>query len=75
MNERLRVAALDAEWLSPAELGAWLGMPVSTLCDLRKRPGEGPPFLRVGRSVRYHRPDVIAFLEGRKTVGGRRYGG
>ena len=41
-----------------------LGIPVATLANWRAS-GKGPPYLRVGRHVRYRNVDVEAWIAGR----------
>jgi predicted DNA-binding transcriptional regulator AlpA len=42
-------------------VGALLGLPTATLANWRCA-GTGPPFLRVGRHVRYRRGDVDTWI-------------
>jgi excisionase family DNA binding protein len=56
---------VEKELLSPAELAAYLGVPLGTIYGWRYR-GEGPEGLSVGRHVRYRRTDVEAWLESRR---------
>ena len=66
-NEATR-AALDLEAaIDTSEAGEILGFATITLAQRRMR-GEGPPFFRVGRSIRYRLGDVIAFRDAH-TVG------
>lgn len=52
---------------TPAELAEYLGLTVSTLAQQRCR-GEGVPFVRVGRTIRYRWETVYAYLdEGERT--------
>ena len=48
--------------LSPAELAAYLTIPVQTIYQWRHR-GEGPPGYRVGRHVRYRWTDIQRWLD------------
>jgi excisionase family DNA binding protein len=50
--------------LRPGDVSKLLGVPVSTLANWRSA-GQGPPYLRVGRHVRYRRADVEAWVAGR----------
>lgn len=46
-----------------AEVAEYLGVPVSTLAYWASyRPDDGPPFIKVGRRVRYRWADVDAWL-------------
>ncbi len=49
------------------DTAAMLGIGASTLQQLRFR-GEGPPYLKIGRAIRYRRSDVERWLEAH-TVG------
>lgn len=51
------------EWMSPAQLAEWLGVPVATVYKWRHE-GHGPPGFKVGRHVRFHRPLVDEWLGG-----------
>lgn len=53
-------APLD-ELLEPEEVSAWLQMSTGTLSQWRSRGG-GPPFVRVGRHVRYPRSEAEKWL-------------
>jgi excisionase family DNA binding protein len=50
------------ELLTPAEVAAWLQVPLSTLRIWRHRR-EGPPAVKVGRLLRYRTAAVEAWLE------------
>jgi predicted DNA-binding transcriptional regulator AlpA len=56
----------DDELLSVAEAAAIVRAPVATLRYWRHL-GTGPHSFKVGRSVRYWRSDVIAWLEEQST--------
>lgn len=47
------------------ELAAHTQIPKSTLCQLVSR-GEGPPAAKIGRSLRFRRPKVDAWLGARE---------
>lgn len=47
--------------LTPSELSAEFGFPISTTAKLRMK-GNGPPFIKRGRSVLYVKEDVEAWL-------------
>ena len=53
----------DDELLSMAEVSAIVRAPVATLRYWR-HIGSGPRSIKVGRSVRYWRSDVISWLDG-----------
>jgi excisionase family DNA binding protein len=42
----------------------YLGFHPNTLVKMRMR-GDGPPFVRLGRSIRYRQRDLDAFIEKR----------
>lgn len=47
------------------ELSEWLGISVRTLRDWRSRlsKGSGPPWFKMGQSVRYRIADIEAYIE------------
>lgn len=49
--------------LSPAELSELLGLPTATLANWRSA-GKGPPYLRLGRHVRYVQAEVDHWVAG-----------
>ena len=57
------VAVNDA-LLSPQQLADYLAVPVATVYRWRCE-GTGPRGIRIGKHVRYRRPDVEAWLETR----------
>ncbi len=64
--------ALDLERaIRVADVGRILGQAEITVHQQRAR-GEGPPFFRVGRSIRYRLGDVLAYRDAR--VVGRKAG-
>jgi len=52
------------ELLHAADVAELLGIPVATLANWRAS-GKGPPYLRVGRHVRYRAIDVEAWIADR----------
>jgi excisionase family DNA binding protein len=48
--------------LSKREVAVWLGVSLRTLRRWRLEHGYGPPIIRVGRFVRYHRGEVEAWI-------------
>lgn len=56
--------------LDPVEVGRVLGIPTATLANWRCA-GTGPPFLRVGRHVRYRHGDLDAWIDARVRTPGR----
>lgn len=50
----------------PTEVAELLGVPVATLANWRCA-GKGPPFLKIGRHVRYRPGDVDAWIADRVT--------
>jgi excisionase family DNA binding protein len=61
MTDRHSVDALSERLLSPDDVAAFLGVPVTTLYQWRYK-GIGPRGLRVGRHLRYRQSDVDAWL-------------
>lgn len=53
--------------LRPRELSELLGVPVGTLANWRSAR-TGPPFVKVGRHVRYRRGDVDEWIAARLFV-------
>jgi DNA-binding transcriptional MerR regulator len=63
-----KVAHLEAEKLMSAdEVSSMLAIPKETLAFWRKI-GKGPDFHRIGKYVRYHPSDVLAFLDRTRVV-------
>lgn len=58
-----RAPAPAAEYLDTREAAALLGVSVKTLEGLRRRGG-GPPFVRVGKVVRYRRAELERTVQG-----------
>jgi predicted DNA-binding transcriptional regulator AlpA len=69
IDAQTRTSAPHPRFLDEKQLCAELGISSVTATKWRARV-EGPPFLKVGRLVRYRRCDVEAWLESR-TVGRR----
>lgn len=56
--------------LDEKETSILLGVPVGTLRNWRgdpKRRGQGPPYLKFGRSVRYCLGDLFTFAKARRV--------
>jgi excisionase family DNA binding protein len=49
------------------EVAEYLGVPVKTLYKWRLE-SHGPPWLRVGKHLRYVQEDVVAWVQGRKQL-------
>lgn len=54
-------------WGKEKEVASLMVYKVQTLRNQRFR-GEGPPYSKIGRSVRYKISDVIDFMESRKVI-------
>lgn len=54
------------ETLSPLAAGKLLGLAPATLAKMRCWGG-GPPFLKLGRAIRYLRADCIAWRDARRV--------
>ncbi len=52
------------EYLTPPEAAQYLRISASTLAKLRVYGG-GPPFIRIGRAVRYSRAELDAYMAAR----------
>ena len=51
-----------AALLNEKEAARFLSMSYRTLQSLRSA-GEGPPYLKLGRSIRYRRSDLMSWIE------------
>lgn len=68
-EQRPADAAADApdKLLTTDEVATWLGIQRCTLEKARStRLGDFPPFIRVGRAIRYRRSTVETWLSGRE---------
>ena len=63
---RRRQPTVVPEFLTPDEAAIFINMPTKTLSFWRGR-GEGPPFSPVGRHVRYHVDDLLAWMRERRV--------
>jgi excisionase family DNA binding protein len=54
----------NADRLNNVEAAEYLGLKAATLNKWRVH-GEGPPFIKVGRLIRYRKADLDAYLAGR----------
>ena len=52
----------DAEWMSPADLAAEFGIPITSVYQWNSK-GTGPRAAHIGRHVRYRRADVAKWIE------------
>jgi predicted DNA-binding transcriptional regulator AlpA len=59
-----RNVGADDRLMAPLDVSEVLGVPTATLANWRSA-SQGPPFLRVGRHVRYRRPDLEEWIEER----------
>lgn len=64
MDAEQTVTEFSESLFRPTDLGELLGVPVATLANWRCA-GKGPPFLKVGRHVRYRRRDVDKWIADR----------
>jgi len=55
---------MDAEYLTPRQLAQLIGVSESTLSKQRMR-GDGPEYVKTGRSVRYSRAAGLAYMAAR----------
>jgi len=56
----------EQKLLTETEVAKLLGLSPRTLQAWRYRGGHTPPFIKVGRSVRYRRADVLSWLRERQ---------
>lgn len=52
----------DDHYLTPLQLYQFTGTPPGTWANMRCK-GSGPPFIRIGRSIRYRVKDVREWIE------------
>lgn len=64
-SARAFVTSSPEPLLSAKEVAAWLNTTTGGLAQLRFR-GEGPPYVKLGRTVRYQASDVRAWLDDNK---------
>jgi excisionase family DNA binding protein len=64
MNSIIANSAVVGERMNNREAADYLGLKAATLNKWRCH-GAGPPFIKVGRLVRYRRADLDDFLKGR----------
>jgi hypothetical protein len=57
-----RLAARGTPYLTSKQAAFYLGLQDRGLADMRRR-GTGPRFVRLGRCVRYHIRDIVAFAK------------
>jgi hypothetical protein len=63
-SQPAELTGLTKEYVNTEELAAHLDVAEQTLCHWRCRR-EGPPFIKVGRRIRYRVSDVEDWLKGR----------
>ncbi len=63
--DELRRDPIVPQWLSPAQVTVYTGIPEKTLAQYR-RESTGPAYSRVGRHVRYRVADVDNWLRERR---------
>ena len=63
----LRREPVVPQWLSPAQVAVYVGLPEKTLAEYRRK-STGPTFSRCGKHVRYFRPDVDEWLRSLQHV-------
>jgi hypothetical protein len=57
-----RTAARGSPYLTSKQAAFYLGLKDRGLADMRRK-GNGPRFVRMGRCVRYHIRDLVAFAK------------
>ncbi len=58
------------EFLTEEEVAGWLKISQRTLQAWRQRGG-GPPFIKIGRLVRYRASDMVSWLSGQARAQGQ----
>ena len=53
--------------LSVKQASSYTGLSESTLNNARWR-GDGPPYIKLGRSVRYRAEDLLSYINARETA-------
>jgi predicted DNA-binding transcriptional regulator AlpA len=53
--------------MTPKEAARWLKVSASWLAKARMR-GDGPPYIRIGRSVRYTEAALIQWMKSRQRL-------
>ncbi len=56
------------ELITPAQLAEYLGISLNSLYMNRHRGGDLPPAIKVGKHLRYRRPDVQAWLDAKEVA-------
>lgn len=62
---------VEPEYMTDRQVAACVGMSPQTFRQMRC-DGEGPPFITVGRAVRYRWSDVVTWFDARKVRPGAR---
>ena len=65
-NTQTQSTAHSHQYLREAEASSVVGLAPSTLAKMRAK-GCGPPFVKIGRAVRYPRRLLIEWLDSRTT--------
>jgi predicted DNA-binding transcriptional regulator AlpA len=60
------VAAIE-RLLTPKEAAHFLRVSLSWLAKARMR-GDGPPYIRIGRSIRYSEPALLQWMKSRQRL-------
>ena len=62
-----KIGAAIERLLTPKEAAEFLRVSLSWLAKARMR-GDGPPFVKVGRSVRYSEAALVQWMRGRQRL-------
>jgi hypothetical protein len=57
----------EGRYIKSKETAKILGLKVGTLANMRTR-GEGPPYIKKGRYLRYWEPDVLAWANKDRVI-------
>ena len=63
------MAYFESPLMTEREVAALLHLAPNTLAIWRCRGIDGPPYMKLGRAVRYRRTDVMSWLKSREVVG------
>jgi len=66
-SEGIRKQTMETpRWIDEKEASQIMGVAVQTLRNWRFQ-GTGPPYFKIGRSVRYRLNEILAFMEERRV--------
>ena len=66
-NAPAREASRSDPLLTPKEAARFMRVSESWLAKARMR-GDGPPYVQIGRAIRYQQSDLIAYIRSRRRL-------